>query len=159
MSPTRTAEQAEAAYCELATIAHHEAAHAVIGRHLGLQVFKIQLWQVRPNYWRGHVTWSVVPDDQGNRAEAVASLVGEPAELRWLEANGVPAERRPHDVFDSSREDRNRVGDLLAWITPAERPTFREVEREAAALVVRHWGRIEHLAARLIEPRLHQIQP
>lgn len=152
-----TAEE-QAADHVLGAISHHEAAHAVAALRLGGQVPKIRMWQVGPTRWYGNVDMRFPDTDEGNRAAAVALLIGVPTELHWLQVHGVRHADLPHDVHASSGHDRDAARDCLARITRGLRPSFRAVERESALLVVRHWDRIEHLAARLVRtPRLHHV--
>lgn len=137
---------------DLATIGHHEAAHAVAALHLGARVHRIRLWQVSPTCWEGRVDMDFPDTDQGNRAAAVALLAGVAAERAWLDLHAIPTHRHPHDVHASGRRDRDLVADCLTRITRATRPGYREIERDAALLVTRCWDRIEHLAARLAAP-------
>ncbi|WNV83244.1 hypothetical protein [Umezawaea sp. Da 62-37] len=160
MASTRTApptpEQQTAAIA-LDVISHHEAAHAVAALRLSGQVLKIRLWQKRPNRWEGLVTMRFRDDADGNRAAATALLVGVPTELRWMHLHRINQAALPHDVWASGGPDRDEARDSLTRIPRRDRPTFREIEREAVVLVDRCWDRIEHLAARLAAS--HQLQP
>jgi hypothetical protein len=155
MTSTRTPplnpEQQTAAIA-LGVISHHEASHAVAALRRGGQVLKIRMWQRRPTRWQGLVTMRFRDDDEGNRAAAVALLVGLPTELRWMQLHDVTEAAVPHDLWASSGPDRDRARDSLTRIPRRYRPTFRDVEREAALLVDRCWDRIEHLANRLAAP-------
>jgi hypothetical protein len=158
MTSTRTAppngtasltQEQRAAAIALGGISHHEAAHAVAALRQGGQVVKIRMWQVGPARWHGDVGMRFRDDDEGNRAAAVALLVGVPTERRWLDLHDVPEALYPHDIWASSGPDRDSARDSLNRISRRHRPGFHEIERHAALLVDRCWDRIEHLAARL----------
>ncbi|MBB5808944.1 hypothetical protein F4560_008712 [Saccharothrix ecbatanensis] len=156
-TPHQTTADRTATYA-LGVISHHEAAHAVIALRLGGTVPKIRMWKTGPARWFGNVAMTFPSTNDGNRAAATALLAGAPTELHWLDLHGVPATALPHDVHASSAHDRNEARDCLAHITRAERPTYRQIERDAALLVVRSWDRIERLAARLVDhPRMHHV--
>ncbi|WP_158842671.1 hypothetical protein [Saccharothrix deserti] len=142
----------------LGMISHHEAAHAVITLRLGGRVPKIRIRKTGPASWFGDVDMNFPDTNDGIRAAATALLVGVPTELHWLQVHGVPVAAVSHDVHASSAHDRGVARECLARITRTERPTYREIEREAALLVVRSWDRIERLAARLVErPLIHHV--
>jgi len=142
----------------LGVISHHEAAHAVAALRLGGRVPKIRMWRRGPTRWFGNVTMSFPDTDDGHRAAAVALLIGVPTELHWLDLHHVRPADLPHGVHASSEHDRGEARDCLARITRTARPAFHTVEREAALLVLRHWDRIEHLAARLVQaPRQRHV--
>jgi hypothetical protein len=161
MSTTRTTPRAaeeQAADIELGVVSNHEAAHAVATLRLGGQVRGIRIWEVGPARWQGVVNMRFLNTTEGHRGVAVALLVGAPAERRWLEVHNVSLSAYRHDVHAGSGPDRDSARDCLALIPRAERPTFREVEREAALLVDRCWDRVEHLADRLARSaRLHHV--
>lgn len=158
MSSTLTTEQEQAAEYHRGAIAHHEAAHAITALKLGARVRRMRLWRCGPTRWEGLVNMVFDDTDEGNRAAAVALLIGVPTELHWFEAHQVRMADRPHDVHASSARDRDRARDGLSRIPRKQRPTFHAIERESALMVVRHWDRIEHLAARLIDAgQLHDV--
>ncbi|WP_447006634.1 hypothetical protein ACRAKI_09225 [Saccharothrix isguenensis] len=156
-TPHKTTADRTATYA-LGVTAHHEAAHAVIALRLGGQVPRIQIWNTGPTQWFGNVAMTFPSTNDGYRAAATALLAGVPTELHWLDIHDLPVTALPHDVHASSAQDRDEARDCLAHIPRAERPTYREIEREAALLVVRSWDRIERLAARLVDhPRMHHV--
>ncbi|TWP51711.1 hypothetical protein FKR81_12650 [Lentzea tibetensis] len=143
---------------DLATIAHHEAAHAVGALVSGNAVPKVRIWQATLAGWRGWTDMEFEESPDGDHAAAVALLAGVAAELAWLEEHDVLRSAWPHDVDASGAYDRTVVHECLARIPRAQRPSFRAVQGEADRLVAAHWGRITDLAARLIDARcLHHV--
>lgn len=143
---------------DLATIAHHEAAHAIGALVSGNTVPKVRIWQASPTRWRGWADMKFEESPEGDHAAAIALLAGASAELAWLDTNNVPRSSWPHDVDASGAYDRNVVHECLARIPRSLRPTFRAVQGEADRLVIAHWDRITDLADRLIEARcLHHV--
>jgi hypothetical protein len=141
---------AQQAVFEIETLAHHEAAHAVIALVGGGTALRARIWQASPTRWRGwtDMTFDETPD--GDHAAALALLAGAPAERFWLEAHHVPRKCWPHDVEGTGAYDRQMVHECLARIPREQRPTFRALQSKAERLVITHWDRVADLAARLV---------
>lgn len=141
---------AQQAMYEIETLAHHEAAHAVIALVGGGTAPKVRIWQASPTRWRGWTDMTFNETPEGDEAAALALLAGVPAERFWLEAHNVPRSRWPHDVEGSGARDRQLVHECLARIPRDQRPTFQAMQSKAERLVITHWDRITDLAARLV---------
>ncbi len=135
-----------------ASVAHHEAGHAVVARRLGLaaeQVSRgsISLWGV---YLAGHTR---VP-------ECLAENPAYSEQCLWIALAG-PAAHMRHDPAGYQREGaacaRNDY-DIArkAFCKLNQRPDCKDedlvsAERKAKELVIQHWSAIEAVAQKLLE--------
>lgn len=149
---------AQQAVFEIETLAHHEAAHAVIALVGGGTAPKVRIWQASPTRWRGWTDMTFDETPEGDQAAALALLAGVPAERFWLETHHVPRANWPHDVESSGAYDRQKVHECLARIPRDQRPAFHTMQGKAERLVVAHWDRITDLAARLVtDNTIHHV--
>ncbi|ATE57492.1 hypothetical protein [Actinosynnema pretiosum] len=130
--------------------AHHEAGHAVIALALGGTVRAIRLTRVGGD-WRGDIGLRFPDDPQVVPDLVVAMLAGAHAERHWHELHRPRRAHYPYDIDAGTAWDRDQAHELLAALPRHQRPAHHELDARAARLVVAHWARVEHLAARLIQ--------
>jgi hypothetical protein len=133
----------------LLTIAHHEAAHAIVALRLGGRVDEMVIRRQLFGPWSGF-TCVLFPDGpDGERAGAITAHAGVIGERFWQDKHDL----RVTDLDVSAVSDRAIAEEHLARIPRRQRPTVRAVADDAERLVTRHFGHIEDLAHRLFKVR------
>jgi ATP-dependent Zn protease len=135
----------------------HEAAHAVIGRRLGLELVTVDI--VRADGFCGRVRCAV-----GDRpavltnalrlemmAYAVMAAAGPESELRVLADLGVEIPAEVHELLDAT-SDAGTVRMVGAILVPERADEFVAwARRYAQELLVEEWPTVHHVARALLE--------
>ncbi len=123
-----------------ARIAHHEAAHAVVGRAVGLTVTKVRRYSV-----------GLGPFDPELATEELQFLyAGMYADARLLTEHGYPRAKALRMAKPPAGHDLRAARSLVRSMRKHYKTRLnpKRAERDAARLVDRHWREITRMANR-----------
>lgn len=125
-----------------ARIAHHEAAHAVIARAVGLTVTRVRIRRSGGDVRLGEF------EPANADAELRFFYAGLYADARLLTEHGYPRGRALRLATPHAAHDLKQVRSITAWMKKHhnQRLNTRRAERDAARLVDRHWAAITRMA-------------
>ncbi|GGM83997.1 hypothetical protein GCM10012275_63270 [Longimycelium tulufanense] len=135
--------------------AYHEGGHCVAAVQLGLTVTEVVMGYRRETKWFGPDHWGVSGrtgirhgDKATDAVSAVIAAAGPVAEAVWQHrSQGLPLRRSIRTYLEQEKAD-------LALLDRHRRAAHLSRDRvvdQARDVVQRHWRRIEHIAAELID--------